>query len=88
MAFQDALALNGWLDKSILEMFGEYGNLGDMTYSAIWDVQQFARQNGETSMIPVRDAGGFFRANNGTGDYYPIDAVTYTYIMSQLLQKP
>lgn len=68
-------------------MMGEYGVLGDMTYSAIWEVQQFARTVGAPYMTPVRDAGGFFRENSGTGNYYPIDAATYNYIMEQLPQK-
>lgn len=87
-AFQDTLARYGWLDKSILEMLGEYGTLGDMTYSAVWDVQQYYMTHvSGPAMNPVKDAGGFFRSGSGTGDYYPIDEITYLYIMDHLTAK-
>ncbi len=66
-------------------MIGEYGSLGDVTYAAIWDVQQYAN---DSSMYPVRDSAGFYRTNFGTGSYYPIDEATYTYIMERLPNKP
>ncbi len=75
------LISKGWLDRAELDIYGEYGSLGDLTYAAIWDVQQSAAVGG---MSPVRDASGFYRSNNGTGDYYPIDATTYNYIMNNL----
>ena len=75
----------GWLDKATLEVMGEYGTLGDVTYAAIWKVQQYAN---DRSMAPVQDAAGFMRTQNGSGEYYPIDEATYNYIMNQLVYKP
>lgn len=83
--FQDKLIEAGWLDKATLDVMGEYGSLGDVTYAAIWDVQQYAD---DSSMSPVRDSAGFYRTYIGTGDYYPIDAATYNYIMYSLPHKP
>ena len=83
--FQNQLIAKGWLDKATLEVLGEYGILGDVTYAAIWDVQVYADDN---SMSPVRDSAGFYRTNIGTGDYYPIDEATYNYIMYSLPVKP
>lgn len=64
---------------------GEYGSLGDVTYAAVWAVQQYAS---DPLMSSVKDEGGFYRADHGTGDYYPIDERTYRYIMEQLENKP
>lgn len=75
----------GWLDKATLEVMGEYGTLGDVTYAAIWKVQQYAN---DRNMAPVQDAAGFMRTQNGSGEYYPIDEATYNYIMNQLVYKP
>ena len=83
--FQDMLISMGWLDKATLEVMGEYGTLGDVTYAAIWEVQQFAN---DRNMAPVQDAAGFMRTQNGSGEYYPIDEATYNYIMNQLVYKP
>ncbi|MBQ3761835.1 MAG: peptidoglycan-binding protein [Clostridia bacterium] len=85
MRFQDKLIEAGWLDKMTLTIYNEYGSLGDVTYAAIFEVQKDA---GDPAMIRVRDAAGFYRINNGTGDYYPIDQVTYEYIMNSLPKKP
>jgi hypothetical protein len=68
-----------------LQIFNEYGTLGDVTYAAIFEVQKHAS---DPAMTRVRDAAGFYRTNNGTGDYYPIDEATYTYIMNFLPKKP
>ena len=83
--FQDMLISMGWLDKATLDVMGEYGTLGDVTYAAIWEVQQYAN---DRSMAPVQDAAGFMRTQNGSGEYYPIDEATYNYIMNQLVYKP
>ena len=83
--FQDKLISMGWLDRDTLVVLGTYGTLDDVTYEAIWNVQQYAN---DPAMKSVRDAGGFYRKNNGTGDYYEIDEATYNYIMNSLPNKP
>ena len=84
-AFQDRLIEKGWLSRAELDIMGEYGSLGDLTYAAVWEVQQYAA---DPLMASVRDEAGFYRSGYGTGDYYPIDERTYRYIMEQLAQKP
>ena len=68
-----------------MEIYDGYGILGEVTYAAVWEVQQYAN---DPDMTPVRDAAGFYRQDYGSGDFYPIDELTYAYIMVNLPYKP
>jgi hypothetical protein len=82
------LVSKGWLDWDSMNAAGEYGIMGDVTYAAIADVQDYYAANvGMPELTPVRDYEGNFRPG-GVGDYYPIDENTYNYIMQQLPDKP
>ena len=76
----------------LLAESGEEGKMGDITYQAIHDVQLYYAEHVSPStgiiLTPVMDKDGYFRKNNGTGDYYPIDESTYLYIMEKLADKP
>jgi hypothetical protein len=87
-AFQDALISAGWLDgDAIMFSDGEYGTLGDVTYQAIWKLQQYAATlPGAPVMQPVADENGSFR--DMFDQYYPIDEATYNFILNELPEKP
>ena len=86
-AFQDALIDAGWLDSSIVYNSDEYGTLGDMTYAAMWDLQQYAATlPGTPEMEPVADENGSFM--DKFDQYYPIDEASYNFIMNDPPAKP
>ena len=87
-AFQDALISAGWLDgEAIMFSDGEYGTLGDTTYQAIWDLQQYtATLTDAPEMQPVADENGSFK--DMFDQYYPIDEATYDFIMNEPPVKP
>ncbi len=66
---------------------GEYGNMGDVTYAAIYDVQLWYSDNltGGKPVSFVCDEYGSFR--DGSGEYYEIDETTYNYILTKLPAK-
>ena len=81
------LVSKSWLDWDSVNAAGEYGTMGDVTYAAIADVQDYYAANGGwPELSPVKDSEGNFRPG-GMGDYYPIDENTYNYIMQQLPNK-